>query len=151
MDWTTDSMTYTEHKAYLPASFITFDDGTTGKIYGDGRIFFASNKTTGYISLEGYDSTPSAGRVIHPYMIKTTNGGANWSSPMGPDLDLLVDNGSGDSLVDIFDMITGGWDMGHLTSSTRGHDLAVDANGNPHMFVRFPWDRDDSNGRYYCR
>ena len=139
MDWSTDSMTYVEHKAYLPASFITFDDQTTGKIYGDGRIFFASDKSTGYVSLEGYDSTLSSGRVIHPYLIKTTDGGANWSSPMGPDLDLLVDNSSGDSLVDVFDMITGGWDIGHLTSSTRGHDLAVDVNGNPHMFVHvFP-------------
>ncbi len=135
MDWTTDSMNYTEHKAYLPAS----DRGADGKIYGDARIFFASNKTTGFISLEGYDSTIAPGRVIHPYMIKTTDGGSTWNSPMGPNLDLLVDNGSGDSLVDIFVAITGGWDIGHLTSSTRGHDLAVDANGNPHMFVHvFP-------------
>ena len=46
---------------------------------------------------------------------------------------------SGDSLKTIFSTITGGWSIGSLTSSTRGHDMAVDANGNPHMFVHvFP-------------
>ncbi|MGA0303648.1 MAG: hypothetical protein ACO3K3_06275, partial [Schleiferiaceae bacterium] len=102
MDWTTDSMTYTEHKAYLPVT----NDPTNGKIYGDGKVFFASNKTTGYVSIEAYDSTIAPDKVIHPYLIKTTDGGSTWSAAMGPNMDLLVDNGSGDSLVDIFDMIT---------------------------------------------
>lgn len=135
MDFTTDSMSLMEYKAYLPVT----DESANGKIYGDARIYFADNGTTGYISIEAYDTNIAAGKVIHPYMIRTTDGGATWGSSMGPDLDLLVDNVSGDSLVDIFDFITGGWDIGHLTSSTRGHDLAVDANGNPHMFVHvFP-------------
>jgi len=136
MDWSTDSMTYVEHRAYMPVT----NDATNGKIVGDANIFFAANGTTGYISLEAYDSTLAPAKVIHPYLIKTTNGGSSWGSIMGPNLDELVDNGSGDSLVTIFDQITGGtWSIGHLTSSTRGHDLAVDANGNPHMFVHvFP-------------
>ena len=136
MDWTTDSMTYTEHKAYMPVT----NEVANGKIYGDGKIFFAANGTTGYVSIEAYDSTLAPGKVIHPYLIKTTNGGSSWSGIMGPNLDLLVDNGTGDSLVTIFDQITGGtWSIGNLTSSTRGHDLAVDANGNPHLFVHvFP-------------
>jgi hypothetical protein len=136
MDWSTDSMTFTEYKAYLPIT----DEAANGKIYGDGRIFFAANGTTGYISVEGYDSSIAASKVIHPILVKTTDGGATWGASMGPDLDLLVDNGSGDSLVAIFDLMTGGtWDIGHLTSSTRGHDLAVDANGNPHLFIHvFP-------------
>jgi len=136
MDWTIDSMTYTEYQAYIPAT----NRGVDGKILGDGNIFFASNASTGYISVTGYDSTISSAKVIHPYLVKTTNGGASWGSIMGPNLDLLVDNVSGDSLVTIFDNVTGGtWSIAHLTSSTRGHDLAVDANGNPHMLVHiFP-------------
>lgn len=48
MDWTTDSMTYTEHKAYMPVT----NEVANGKIYGDGKIFFAANGTTGYVSIE---------------------------------------------------------------------------------------------------
>ena len=135
MDFTTDSMALTEYRAYMPVS----NDPTNGKIVGDGNIFFAENGTTGFISLEAYDSTIAPNKVIHPYLVKTTDGGMTWSSNMGPNVDNLIDNGSGDSLKTIFSTITGGWNIGSLTSSTRGHDLAVDANGNPHMFVHvFP-------------
>ena len=51
-------------------------------------------------------------------MIKTTDGGSTWGSAMGPNLDLLVDQGTGDSLETIFSTITGGWSIGSLTSST---------------------------------
>ena len=135
MDFTTDSMALTEYRAYMPVS----NDPTNGKIVGDGNIFFAENGTTGFISLEAYDSTIAPNKVIHPYLVKTTDGGMTWSSNIGPNVDNLIDNGSGDSLKTIFSTITGGWNIGSLTSSTRGHDLAVDANGNPHMFVHvFP-------------
>ena len=42
-----------------------------------------------------------------------------------------------DEFETIFSTITGGWSSvaGFLY---RGHDMAVDANGNPHMFVRIP-------------
>ena len=135
MNFTTDTMALTEIKAYLPVT----NDAANGKIYGDGRISFDESGTTGYISIEAYDSLIAPNKVIHPYLIKTTDGGSTWGSAMGPNLDLLVDQGTGDSLVTIFSTITGGWDIGSLTSSTRGHDMAVDANGNPHMFVHvFP-------------
>ena len=135
MDFTTDSMALTEYRAYMPVS----NDPTNGKIVGDGNIFLAEKGTTGFISIEAYDSTIAPNKVIHPYLVKTTDGGMTWSSNMGPNVDNLIDNGSGDSLKTIFSTITGGWNIGSLTSSTRGHDLAVDANGNPHMFVHvFP-------------
>lgn len=135
MDFTTDSMALSEVKVYLPVT----SDSANGKIVGDARIFFAEDNLNGFISVEAYHSSLSTGKSIHPYMIKTTDGGQTWSSIMGPNLDLLVDNGTGDSLKDIFSTITGGWTIGNLTSSTRGHDLIVDLNGNPHMFVHvFP-------------
>jgi len=65
--------------------------------------------------------------------------GLTWSAPFGPNLNNLVDQRSGDSLITIFENITGGWFIGSLTSSTRGHDMTVDANGNVHLFVHvFP-------------
>lgn len=135
MDFATDTMALTEIKAFLPVT----EDSANGKIVGDARISFADDNLNGYLSLEAYNDGIAPAPVIHPYLMKTTDGGQTWSSAMGPNLDELVDNASGDSLKTVFSLITGGWDIGHLTSSTRGHDLAVDLNGNPHMFVHvFP-------------
>ena len=135
MDFSTDTMALTEIKAHLPVT----EDSVNGKIVGDARIKFADDNLNGYLSVEGYNDGIASAPVIHPFLMKTTDGGQTWGSVMGPNLDELVDNQSGDSLVTVFDFITGGWDIGHLTSSTRGHDLAVDVNGNPHMFVHvFP-------------
>ena len=85
MNFSTDTMALTEIKAYLPVT----NDATNGKIYGDGRISFDENGSTGYISIEAYDSLIAPNKVIHPYMIKTTDGGSTWSAPMGPNMDLL--------------------------------------------------------------
>jgi hypothetical protein len=134
MDFTTDSMALTQIKAHLPVT----NDPNSGKIVGDGRISFDENGSTGYISIEAYDSLIAPNKVIHPYMIKTSDGGLTWSQPFGPNLDLLVDQVSGDSLKTLI-ANESGWSVGSLTSSTRGHDMEVDANGNPHMFVHiFP-------------
>jgi len=135
MDFSTDLMNLTEIKAYLPAT----DRGADGKIYGDARISFDPPGVTGYISLEGYNEMIAPNKVIHPYLIRTDDGGMTWSAPFGPNLNNLVDQRSGDSLITIFENITGGWFIGSLTSSTRGHDMTVDANGNVHLFVHvFP-------------
>jgi len=135
MDWSADSMIYSKSKAYMPST----NDPTNGKIYGDANIIFDDLGSTGYISLMTYNGTIAPDKVIHPILSKSINGGYNWSPVFGPNLDNLVDNASGDSLKDIFANITSGWTIGHLTSSTRGHDLALDANGRPHMFMHvFP-------------
>jgi len=135
MDFSTDLMNLTQIKAYLPAT----DRWADGKIYGDARISFDPPGVTGYISLEGYNEMIAPNKVIHPYLIRTDDGGMTWSAPFGPNLNNLVDQRSGDSLITIFENITGGWFIGSLTSSTRGHDMTVDANGNVHLFVHvFP-------------
>lgn len=135
MDFNTDLMNLNKIKAYLPVT----NDPTDGKIYGDARISFDPPGVTGYISLEGHYDMIIPSKVIHPYLIKTDDGGMSWSAPFGPNLNNLVDQRSGDSLVTIFENITGGWSIGSLTSSTRGHDMTVDANGNVHLFVHvFP-------------
>ena len=131
MDWSSDSMIYSEYKAYMPST----NDPTNGKIYGDANIVFDDLGSTGYISLITYNSQIAPDKVIHPVLSKSLNGGQSWTPVFGPNLDHLVDNVSGDSLKDIFDNITSGWTIGHLTSSTRGHDLALDANGRPHMII----------------
>ena len=75
-------MTSVQHRAYMPVT----NETANGKIVGYANIFFAANGTTGYISLEAYDSTIAPAKVLHPYLIKTTNGGSSWGSIMGPNL-----------------------------------------------------------------
>ena len=134
MDFTNDTMSYTEVKAYMPIT----NDATNGKIYGDGRIFFAEGGTTGFVSMTGYNAALcDSAQVINIQLVKTTDGGATWGAPFGPNLDDLIEETSGDSLRTL--LTPTGWTLGHLTTSTRGHDLAVDANGNPHIFMHvFP-------------
>ena len=151
MDWNTDSMSTELIKAYLPIDNapIEFSDGwDTTKLIADARIFMADNKTDGYIALMGHDTTIGEGYVLHPYLIKTSDGGDSWGTAFGPNLNSLLDNSSGDSLKDIFDQITGGtWNIGNLAmTSTAGFDLAVDMNGNPHIFGNiFPGEGTDPN------
>ena len=134
MDWSADSMIYSKSKAYMPST----NDPTNGKTYGDANIIFDDLGSTGYISLMTYNGTIAPDKVIHPILSKSINGGQSWAPVFGPNLDNLIDNVSGDSLKDVFVDITG-WTIGHLTSSTRGHDLALDADGRPHMIMHvFP-------------
>ena len=139
MDWTTDSMSTEMIKAHLPIDIapVEFQSGwDTTKLFGDARIFMADDQLNGYIALVGHDTNISDGFVLHPYLIATSDGGSSWGSPFGPNLNQLVDNRTGDSLVDIFDAMTGGtWTIGNLTMpGAAGFDLSVDANGNPHIF-----------------
>ena len=83
-----DIMTYGALKSYANKNFnnvikpskygAVTNDATNGKIYGDGRISFDENGSTGYISIEAYDSLIAPNKVIHPYLIKTTDGGSTF-------------------------------------------------------------------------
>lgn len=144
MDWANDAMTYNIYRAYLPikAAPVEFSTGwDTTKLIGDARIFMADDGLTGYIGICGHDTTIGEGFVFHPYFIKTTDGGMTWGAPFGPNLNDLVDEGSGDSLRTLFDIITGGtWSLGNLGMTSSGSfDMVVDANGNPHLMANvFP-------------
>lgn len=152
IDWTSDVMTTTITKAYLPieAAPVEFSTGwDTTKLIGDARIFMADDGLNGYIAILGHNQSIGEGYVFHPYMIKTTDGGATWSAPFGPNLNDLVDAATGDSLIDLFDIITGGtWTLGNIAMTSSGSfDLAVDANGNPHIMGNvFPGQGTDPDG-----
>jgi len=134
MNWSNKTLVNSIRKAYVPLT----NDMTYGKIYGDANICFDAAGQVGYISVMGYNQSVAAGKVLQPILSKSINGGNSWLPVFGPNLDLLVDNLTGDSLKDIFADITG-WTIGHISSASRGHDLVVDALGRPHMLLNlFP-------------
>lgn len=135
MDFTNDTMTFSKSYAVLPMT----NTPSNGKLYGAGRVFFADDASTGFVAMMGYDSLHADAKVIHPILTKTTDAGDTWGAAFGPNLDLLVEQNSGDSLIDIFRNYTGWATIDHLTSNLSEFDMAVDANGNPHMLLNiFP-------------
>ncbi len=135
MDFANDTMVYTTYYANFPIT----NTPANGKLAGASHISFAENATTGYIVVQGYDSTIADGKVIHPILTKTTDGGMSWGATFGPHLDALVEQRSGDSLIDIFRNYTGWATIENLTSNLSEVDIAVDANGNPHILLNvFP-------------
>ncbi|MCX6271387.1 MAG: T9SS type A sorting domain-containing protein [Bacteroidetes bacterium] len=122
---------YTQTLLYAPSD----------KYIADSKIAFGPDGNTGYISLISHHSfvfDPDSS--FYPILYKTTNGGDSWDGPIpvklwGPGGIAVIKNYVTDSMLNLFftppipvrDSIT--------YTTAWEHDLAVDANGNPHIAV----------------
>ena len=101
------------------------------------NLEFQPNSVNGFISVLGYDSTYSYG-LLHPIVLKTTDGGATWGAPTAVNLNTLVEVDSNKTLLqilqDAYNTGTDPWGITELTSAFE-QDMTVDANGNPHILI----------------
>ncbi|MCB0396513.1 MAG: T9SS type A sorting domain-containing protein [Flavobacteriales bacterium] len=88
------------------------------------KIAFAPNGTTGWISIIGHTSfTLESDSAYYLTFYKTTDGGATWGSAIDVPISTLpnIDDSLGTGLTKF--------------TTAFEHDIAVDKNGNPHVFV----------------
>jgi hypothetical protein len=108
------------------------------------QIAFAEDGQTGYISFLGDNGTTelvSGASGYYPIIMKTTDGGASWSEPMGIQLggpdgmtgivnDLLTD----DQIAELYEEPLPARDEIPYTTAFD-HNISVDANGNLHIGI----------------
>jgi len=142
--WNATNKNYDYTNQYIKIVFGNDADGDP--VWADARIAFAPNGMTGFISIVGYMANYSHYGVYHPIVLKTTDGGATWGSPVNVELNDLIDEVSGDSLITIYQTaVDTNFTVGGL--STAFHmGLTVDKNGNPHMAVNITPGSYDVNG-----
>ena len=131
--WNATNKNYDYTKQYINIAF--GNDANGDPVWADARIAFAPNGMTGYITILGYMANYSAYGVYHPIVLKTTDGGATWGSSVNVELNDLIEEESGDSLITVYQTAADtNFTVGDL--STAFHmGLTVDKNGNPHMAV----------------
>lgn len=130
----TSALTYAHSKLAMP---VGVDASDSSKVIADARIAFGpagTHQNTVYVSALGYNQTTV--ECYAPIVRKSTDGGATFGPVININLDNLVETGSGTNLLSFIQAETGasGWTVGNLSTAFE-HDLIVDANGNPHIFV----------------
>ena len=111
---TNNAYDYAYNPVYAPVGLT----GAGSKDIWEGRIAFAPNSNTGYMSILGHpDYALYPDSVIVPMIYKTMDGGITWTY-LGA-IDLAGVNGVLPTAVDY--------------STYTDHDLIVDANGNAHI------------------
>jgi hypothetical protein len=119
----TNDFDYTFWNIYAPVSV------TNGgyKIYADTKMAFAPDGMTGYISIIGHnDFSFKADSGYYPILYKTIDGGLTWNGPINVNIDSIP------TIHNIYVDSLGAYD---IYSTGFEHDLAVDANGYPHIFT----------------
>lgn len=91
-------------------------------IMGDYNIAFDPTGTNGWISFLSHVTPGPTNYAYYPVFYKTTNGGTTWTGPIQVDLNAM---GCMTSILAGSNVITTNFE----------HDLAVDVNGNPHLFT----------------
>ncbi len=100
-----------------------FNLAYTGAVYiADYNIAFDPTGQIGYISFLSHITPGPSNYAYYPILYKTTNGGVSWSGPTQVNLNN-------------FSCMTSNLGTNNVVSCGFEHDLAVDVNGNPHVFV----------------
>ncbi|MCB0430492.1 MAG: T9SS type A sorting domain-containing protein [Flavobacteriales bacterium] len=114
------------HDSISHVTSMTVD--TTNVIPTDAAIAFSPNGNTGWISVITHTSfSLEADSSYYLALYKSTDGGATWGSMIEVPISTLP--GIGDSLNPLNDTTY------TIFTTAFDHDLAVDKNGNPHVFV----------------
>lgn len=88
----------------------------------DFNIAFDPTGMTGYFCFAGHVNPGPSNAALYPILYKTVDGGANWTGPITVDLSK-------------FSCISSNTVSSNVPSMNRGHDLVVDAYGNPHILT----------------
>lgn len=86
----------------------------------DFNIAFDPTGAIGYFCFAGHVNPGPSNAALYPILYKTTNGGSTWTGPITVD-------------VSQFSCISSNTTSSSFPSISRGHDLVVDVNGNPHI------------------
>ncbi len=102
------------------------------------NMSFSPDGNTGWVAFLG-DLEGGADSVYNPVFIKSSDGGANWDTPVEIDLRTIPYIGDFPTLSEELKALWVG-PYGEAVSSGRptctfDFDITVDANGNPHLFV----------------
>jgi hypothetical protein len=88
----------------------------------DFNIAFDPTGQTGYFCFAGHVNPGPTNAALYPILYKTIDGGVNWTGPITVDISQLS-------------CITSNSVSSYLPSMSRGSDLVVDVNGNPHIIA----------------
>ena len=132
-NWNTSTkmFDYTKTNISLP---LGIDTAINDVRRSDYKVAFDQTGQVGYIAMLGYsDSYPNYGSY-HPIVLKTTDGGATWSSPQDINLDAIMETTQNQTLLSVLASRDSATIVNNLTTGFE-IDVIVDKNGDPHLFL----------------
>ena len=129
---TTKELDYTKTYESLPLRI----DSVTGDVRrSDFKVAFDQTGQIGYITLLGYSPTYPNYGSYHPMVMKTTDGGTNWSAPQDINLDAIMETTQNQTLLSILAARDSGTTQVNNLTTGFETSIIVDKNGDPHIFL----------------
>ncbi|PCJ01431.1 MAG: hypothetical protein COB15_00475 [Flavobacteriales bacterium] len=122
-DWTADTITPGWH------STMNFTAGMLTNVAGMPNMAWSPDGMTGYMVVMGADSNASMNTMLRPYVMKSTDGGANWANVLDND---FSQNAVLKCYIWPTDLVTPGTEIRPFFSS---YDMVVDNNGELRIFA----------------